>query len=61
MGIDAGIGIGMGAASVGRGGRTSGGGGCCVTRSAPGGDVVVSDGPSPSPAASSTPTMKSPM
>ena len=30
-------------------------------RAAPGGDVVVSDGPSSAPAASSTPTMKSPM
>jgi hypothetical protein len=47
--------IGCGDAVVGAGGRGS------IGRSAPGGDVVVSDEPSPSAAASSTPTMKSPM
>ena len=50
----------IGCASVGRGGRISGGGGAARF---PGGDVVDSDGPSPSTpdAASSTPTIKSPM
>jgi len=57
--IGSGIDIGCGAASVGRGGRAESA--AIGWRSAPGGDVVVSDGPSPSAAASSTPTMKSPM
>jgi hypothetical protein len=51
--------FGIATASVGRGGRFSTGGGARM--SGPGGDVVVSLGPSPSLAlASSTPMMKSP-